>query len=68
MRPYGLDTPLEASELLPPAAEYPLLSDEHVALYEAGLDAFLAGRWSTAFELLHRLPADGDRVIPLASK
>jgi len=61
VRPYGLDTPLEVSELLPPAAEYPLLSDEHVALYEAGLDAFLAGRWSTAFELLHRLPAE-DRV------
>jgi adenylate cyclase len=60
VRPYGLDTPLEVSELLPPAAQYPLLSDEHLATYEAALDAFLAGRWSAAYELLHRIPADDE--------
>jgi adenylate cyclase len=58
VRPYGLETPLEVSELVPPAAEYPLLSDEHLAVSEAALDAFLAGRWSVAFELLHRMPAE----------
>ncbi len=57
VRPYGLDTPLEISELLPPSAEYPQLTDEHVQLYEAALDAFLAGKWPQAFELLHRIPA-----------
>jgi adenylate cyclase len=58
VRPYGMETPLEVSELLPPASEDPLLSDEHLATSEAALDAFLAGRWTRAYELLHRLPAD----------
>ena len=42
VRPYGLDTPLEVSELLPPASQYPELTDEHLEYYEAALDAFLA--------------------------
>ncbi len=58
VRPYGMETPLEVSELLPPASEHPLLSDEHLATSEAALDAFLAGQWTRAYELLHRLPAD----------
>jgi len=58
VRPYGLDAALEVSELLPPAADYPLLTDDHLATYEAALDAFLAGRWTAAYELLHRIPAD----------
>ncbi|MBU4273458.1 MAG: adenylate/guanylate cyclase domain-containing protein [Planctomycetes bacterium] len=57
VRPYGLDTPLEVSELLPPVAEYPELTDEHLEFYEAALDAFLSGKWPQAFELLHRIPA-----------
>ncbi len=57
VRPYGLDTPLEVSELLPPVSEYPELTDEHLEFYEAALDAFLAGKWKEAFELLHRIPA-----------
>jgi adenylate cyclase len=61
IRPYGLDTPLEVSELLPPVSHYPLLTDEHLADCEAALDAFLAGDWSKAFELLHRTPTE-DRV------
>ena len=55
--PYGLDTPLEISELLPPSAEYPQLADEHLQLYEAALDAFFSGEWPKSFELLHRIPA-----------
>jgi adenylate cyclase len=61
VRPYGLETPLEISELLPPESAYPLLTDEHLAHCEAALDAFLAGDWSEAFELLHRTPTK-DRV------
>jgi len=57
VRPYGLDTPLEVSELLPPEADYPLLTDEHLSRYEAALDAFLARRWAEAYELLHQTPA-----------
>lgn len=58
VKPFGLDTPLEVSELLPPAAQYPQLTDEHVAAYEGAVDALQAGDWSKAFELLHRVPAD----------
>lgn len=58
VRPYGLDAALEVSELLPPVSQYPLLSDEHLATCEAALDAFLAGQWTSAYELLHRMPAE----------
>lgn len=58
VRPYGLETPLEVSEMLPPTADYPQLTDEHLASYEAALDAFLARRWPEALRLLHRVPTD----------
>jgi len=61
VRPYGLDTPLEVSELLPPQSDRPELSDEHLGVYESALDAFLSRNWAEAFELLHRIPAE-DRV------
>ncbi len=61
VRPYGMDVPLEVSELLPPEAEYPLLTDEHIACCDAAVAAFVAGRWPEAFELLHRTPTE-DRV------
>jgi adenylate cyclase len=56
VKPYGMDTPLIVSELLPPADQYPALSDEHLASYEAALDAFLKGDWSTAYTCLHQVP------------
>jgi adenylate cyclase len=58
VRPFGLDTSLEVSELLPPESEYPQLTDQHLTHYEAALDAFLARRWPDALRLLHRLPTD----------
>jgi len=58
VRPYGLDAPLEVSELLPPESQYPLLTDEHLGHYEAAVEAFLAGRWPDAYELLHRIPTE----------
>jgi len=61
VKPYGLDVPVEVSELLPPTSEYPQLTDDHVAAYEEALDALLQRDWSQAFQLLHRVPAD-DRV------
>jgi len=60
VRPYGLDTPLQVSELLPPASQCPELTDEHIAFYESALDAFLAGRWPEALELLQQVPADDE--------
>lgn len=59
--PLGIETPLEVSELLPPQAEYPDLSDQDIATYEAALDALQAENWELAFSLLHQVPAD-DRV------
>jgi adenylate cyclase len=56
--PLGLDTPLTVYELLPPVSEYPILADEHLSHYEAALDAFGAGKWSQALELLHRVPTE----------
>ena len=58
VRPYGLDRPLEVSELLPPESDYPLLDDEHLDHYEAALEAFQAGRWAEAFELLRSIPTE----------
>jgi adenylate cyclase len=56
VKPYGMDTALIDSELLPPLAEYPILTDEHLAIYEEALNAFRHGQWSQALALLHRVP------------
>jgi adenylate cyclase len=61
VRPLGIDAAVDVSELLPPAAEVPQLSDQAIADYEAALDVFQAGQWSEAFDLLHRVPPT-DRV------
>ena len=61
VRPFGLNASVEVSELLPPAEEYPELSDAHIADYEAALDALQDRQWDQAFELLHKVPS-GDRA------
>jgi adenylate cyclase len=58
VKPYGLDKPLTVTELLPPADDYPELRDEHIAAYEEALGEFQAGRWSEAYELLHKVPPE----------
>ena len=58
VRPYGLDAAIEVSELLPPQSQYPLLTDEHLAYCDRAVEALVAGRWSEAFELLHRTPPE----------
>jgi adenylate cyclase len=60
IKPYGLDTALEVSELLPPVSQYPALTDEHLGYYEMALDKFLSRNWTAAFELLHRIPAEDE--------
>ncbi len=61
VRPAGMDTQVEVTELLPrqPGADTP--SDQQIADYEQALDEFNAGDWHTALERLHGLPAR-DRV------
>jgi adenylate cyclase len=61
VKPFGCDLPLEVSELLPPAAAWPELSDQDIAMYEAALTALNLGDWQLAFQRLHQVTAD-DRV------
>jgi adenylate cyclase len=58
VRPYGMQTPLMVSELLPPAVDDSTLSDAHIEAYELALEHFQAGRWHDAFRFLHQVPAD----------
>ena len=58
VKPYGMENPMTVSELLPPAAAFPLLSDDHLIDYEIALDAFLRGDWSKAYEFLHKVPPE----------
>lgn len=60
IRPYGLEQPLTVSELLPPGLDGASLTNEQVDVYETALDAFIAGDWPRAYELLHRVPADDE--------
>ena len=55
--PYGMETPVVVSELLPPESEYPELTDQHVGDYERGVDQFIAGHWDQAYRSLHGMPA-----------
>lgn len=61
VRPYGLSTSLEVSELLPPVVDFPRLSDEHLGYFEQAVAALTEGRWDEAFDLLHLVPPE-DRV------
>ena len=58
VRPYGMQHSLEVSELLPPVADYPRLTNDNIQDYERALDALQNGNWDAAFELLHRIPPD----------
>ncbi len=55
--PYGFETPHTVSELLPPQAQWPELTDDHIARFEEGVDHFLAGEWEDAYGCLHSMPA-----------
>lgn len=55
--PYGMETPVTVSELLPPESEYPELTNHNVADYERGVQDFIEGRWDQAYRALHSMPA-----------
>ena len=48
-------------KVVPPLAQCPQLTDDHITAYEKALDALLASDWGTAIQLLHQVPAQ-DRV------
>jgi adenylate cyclase len=64
VKPVGISTPLEVSELLPPLptgevkGEGGVLTCENIATYEAALDAFQARDWAQALKHLHNVPPD----------
>ncbi|WP_437201305.1 adenylate/guanylate cyclase domain-containing protein [Planctomicrobium sp. SH664] len=57
VQPYGLDTPLTVSELVPPFGEYSDLNDDQLATFERGVDEFRAGRWEEAYRAFHEVPS-----------
>ncbi|MCO6454175.1 MAG: FHA domain-containing protein [Pirellulaceae bacterium] len=58
VRPYGMETPLNAYQLLPPQENYPAISDQDIVRYEEAVDAFTSGHWDQAVDLLDRLPIE----------
>jgi adenylate cyclase len=59
VKPFGMARALTVSELLPPSFEPGSLPEGVRRGYETALDAFLAGRWDDARDLLSRLPPGG---------
>jgi adenylate cyclase len=55
--PYGIETPVVVSELLPPASVNGALSDEEIASFDQAVEQFVVGRWEEAYQNLHRMPA-----------
>ena len=58
IKPPGMETPVDVSELVPPAADYPQLTDEHLSAFEGAVAALDARDWAGALSLLHRVPPD----------
>jgi adenylate cyclase len=66
VRPFGLETPLIVSELLPPAGPG-ALTDADLDAYDQALAAFLEGDFGTAYRHLHRVSPD-DRAKDLLTE
>ena len=56
--PYGMQTPVQVSELLPPVELLPQLTDELIEQYNQGVARFIAGDWEAAWASLHDMPPD----------
>ncbi len=54
--PYGMQTPVTVSELLPSEAAFPELSDAHIQSYEQAVAHFINGDWELAYRALHDIP------------
>lgn len=54
--PFGMETPVVVSELLPPVQDFPELTDAHIESYERGVDNFIDGHWDEAYRCLHAMP------------
>lgn len=56
VRPYGLETPLMLTQLLPPVEQDNSISDGRIIEYERAVEAVVEGRWGIALELLDQVP------------
>jgi adenylate cyclase len=54
--PYGMETPLLVSELLPAADVLPELTDAHLETYDRAVLHFIAGDWDAAYAALRTMP------------
>lgn len=54
--PYGLETPLVVSQLLPPLSVDATISDADIVNFEKAVDATTSGDWSLAMDILDELP------------
>ena len=59
--PYGMETPLLVSELLPSDQDLPELTAVHLDSYDRAVARFIAGEWDEAYAALRTLPP-GDRA------
>jgi adenylate cyclase len=59
IRPAGMSVPVDVCELMPSEAEAGAMPEHVRRKYERGLDAFIAGRWVEAGNLLATIPGDG---------
>lgn len=57
--PAGMTVPVDICELLPSEAEAGAMPEVQRRKYERGLDAFIAGRWTEANNLLASIAGDG---------
>lgn len=58
--PYGLETPLTVSELIPPQGEFSELTAQELAMFEKGVREFREGRWDAAYKALHGMPSSDE--------
>jgi adenylate cyclase len=70
IRPAGMDDALWVSELLPGTNQPASKPNEHIStqqieMFERAADEIVAGNWSSALEILYKLPAE-DRVREFA--
>lgn len=62
VRPNGMDTAMTVFGLLPPLEELPEVTTDLIFDHESAVDAVIHGDWSTARELLQRVPdSDGPK-------
>jgi len=64
--PYGMNTPVELSQLMPAAGDEDVLSDEQVDIFETAVGLFTQGDWRRARKLVEQMPEwDGGRKFLL---